>query len=255
MFPCFVAAVVPRPPIILAGQSSVVLPDPMRRLSSVLTIRTWLIAFTLAGCIAGCSYAPEKEVPPHPDYVAAAIDPEDVVEIETTDGREIELVVAAVEPDALVGTDGQRVSIADISRLSVRSWSDPEHPCGAGEPVGCSIPEIIVGLSDYHAEFGERFRPSCEQHDYCYRHGYATYGFDQRTCDDRFYADMKAQCGGGSTLMKTLESIADVEKIADGAKCRFAADQFYEAVRQHGHKAYRTTTSTVCEFDWTPPSR
>ena len=43
--------------------------------------------------------------------------------------------------------------------------------------------------------------------------------------------------------------------LCDGAKCRFAADQFYEAVRQHGHKAYRTTTSTVCEFDWTPPSR
>ena len=224
-------------------------------MAHVSKLRTGLICLGVAFLAAGCSYAPEKEVPPHPDYIAAAIDPEDAVLIETTDGREIEMVVAAVEPGALVGTDGRRVPIADISRLSVRSWSDPEHPCGAGLPVGCSIPAVVTELSKYHAEFGERFRPSCEQHDYCYRHGYATYGFDQRTCDDRFYADMKAQCDGGSTIMKTLESLADVEKIAEGAKCRFAADQFYEAVRRPGHKAYRTTTSTVCEFDWKPPNR
>jgi len=218
--------------------------------------RVTVVLATIAVLTAtGCSYAPEQPVPAHPDYIAAAIDPDDEVLVETTDGRELRMVVAAVEPDAIVGTDGTRVAIADISELSVRSWSDPEHPCGAGQPVGCSIPEVIVDISRYHEEFSDRFHPSCVRHDYCYRHGYATYGYDQRYCDERFYADMQAQCGGGSMVIKTLESLADVDKIADGAKCRFAADQFYEAVRRHRQKAFRTTTSTACEFDWSPPNR
>ena len=223
-----------------------------RRPATAFAVLAVLAVLVMA---AGCSYAPEKEIPPQPDFVAAAVAPDDVVSIETVDGAVIELTVAAIEPEAVVGTDGRRIPYADISRLTVRSWTEPEHPCGAGEPVGCSLPELITAVSTYHEEFSDRFRPSCVRHDYCYRHGHATYGYDQRACDDRFYADMKAQCDDGSGVMKALESLADVEKIADGAKCRFSADQFYEAVRQHGHKAFRTATSTVCEFEWTPATR
>jgi hypothetical protein len=204
--------------------------------------------------LGACGYAPEQEVMPHPDYIAAAVEPGDEVSVETVDGRQLELVVAEVTGDAVIGIDGRRVAIADIRRLTLRSWSEPEHPCGAGEPVGCSIPAVVTEVSSYHAEYGEQFRPACVRHDYCYRHGHATYGYDQRSCDERFYADMKSRCGDGLATV-TLEALADTDKLAEGAKCRFAADQFYEAVRRHGHKAFRTTTSTVCEFDWTPPAR
>jgi len=223
--------------------------------SRLRTLRPrWALLAVGSLLLAGCAYAPEKEIPPHPDYIAAAVDPEDEITIETVDGRRVELVVAEVTPDAVVGTDGTRVSIARMRRLTIRSWTDPEHPCGAGEPVGCSIPAVVTEVSKYHVEYGEKFHSACVHHDYCYRHGYATYGYDQRFCDDRFYADMKAECDD-SLVKVALESLADVDKLAEGAKCRLAADQFYEAVRRHGHKAFRTTTSTVCEFDWSPPAR
>ena len=50
--------------------------------------------------------------------------------------------------------------------------------------------------------------------------------------------------GGGGIL-----AIVDIDDLAEKAKCRLAADQFYEAVQVHGHKAFRTSGSTYCEFD------
>ena len=116
------------------------------------------------------------------------------------------------------------------------------------------FPAVITEVSKYHAEYGETFRPACVRHDYCYRHGHATYGYTQGDCDERFYADMKSGCGAPFGAAG-IGSLADIEALTEASKCRFAADQFYEAVRRHGHKAFRTSTSTVCEFDWKPPAR
>ena len=46
----------------------------------------------------------------------------------------------------------QKPLAGDISRLTVRSWTDPEHPCGAGLPVGCSIPAVVTELSSFQLQ-------------------------------------------------------------------------------------------------------
>lgn len=207
-----------------------------------------LVLITLAASLfcACASVAPMKEVRPEPIFIEAAVEADDEVAIRTTDGRESSFVVASIENDTIIGVDGQRIPFADIEKISIRSWSEPKHPCGAGEPVGCSIPEVITAASKYFETYGDYFYPACAEHDYCYRHGSATYGLTQAYCDDRFYGDMMELCdeaGGG------IFGITDLDGLAEKAKCRLAADQFYSAVQKYGYKAFRTTTSTYCEFD------
>ena len=202
-----------------------------------------VVALTLGAC---ASVAPMQEVRPEPAFIEAAVEPAEEVEIGTTDGRQLSFVVSKVEAGTVYGTGGEEVPFADIDSISIRSWSEPTHPCGAGEPVGCSIPEVISVVSSFHEEYKHEFHSACVEHDYCYRHGLATYGLNQAYCDNRFYSDMMELCGsaGGGIL-----GIADLDQLAEKAKCRLAADQFYEAVRAHGHKAFRTSNSTYCEFD------
>jgi hypothetical protein len=204
-----------------------------------------LVALTLVALAACSNITPMKEVRPEPNFIAAAIEPDHEVRIETVDGRELEFVVAEVESDALVSSDGERIYFEDIHAISFRSWEDPAHPCGGGQPVGCSMPELI-GEIGYYKEYRNKFHKSCEQHDYCYRHGQTTYGLDQQDCDDRFYTDMLGQCGPAGGILGLLEAAGDV---TEPAKCRLAADQFYAAVQRYGAKAFRTTTSTYCAYD------
>jgi hypothetical protein len=219
-------------------------------------INTWtrqalaLVAVSVIGACA--SVAPMQEVRPEPAFIEAAVEPDNEVEIGTTDGRELSFVVAKVESGKVFGTGGEEVAFADIDSISIRSWSEPTHPCGAGEPVGCSIPEVITAVSSYHEVYKDYFHSACVEHDYCYRHGLATYGLNQGYCDNRFYSDMMELCGsaGGGIL-----GITDLDGLAEKAKCRLAADQFYAAVHAHGYKAFRTTNSTYCEFDGTDGPR
>lgn len=89
------------------------------------------------------------------------------------------------------------------------------HPCGGGLPVGCSIPEVILLLSGEYEQQAEKFHPACVTHDFCYRHGFATYGATREECDAIIYDDMKKTCEGAGGL-----------------------DVF----------DFRTTTSTYCEY-------
>lgn len=58
---------------------------------------------------------------------------------------------------------------------------------GRGEGLGCSIPWLVEKVFFDRAS-GEsparlQFRQACLFHDYCYRYGYATYGYAQSDCD------------------------------------------------------------------------
>jgi hypothetical protein len=205
-----------------------------------------LITLAASLCCACASVAPMKEVRPEPIFIEAAVEEDDEVAIRTTDGRELSFVVASVENGTITGVDGQEVPFADIGRISIRSWSEPKHPCGGGEPVGCSLPEVVTAVSKFHETYKEYFYSACAEHDYCYRHGSATYGLTQAYCDDRFYSDMMAMCDEAGV---SILGITNLDGLAERAKCRLAADQFYSAVQKYGHKAFRTTTSTYCEFD------
>ena len=207
--------------------------------------KTALVTLTLCALAACSNIAPMKDVRPEPNFIAAAIEPDHEVRIETVDGQEVEFVVATVESDALVSTDGQRIEFEEIQAIAFRSWEDPTHPCGGGQPVGCSMPELL-GEIGYYKEYRSKFHKSCEQHDYCYRHGRATYGLFQKDCDDRFYTDMLGQCGGGGGILGILDAVGDPTAQA---KCRLAADQFYAAVQRYGAKAFRTSSSTYCAYD------
>jgi hypothetical protein len=71
-------------------------------------------------------------------------------------------------------------------------WSQVESGAlaGRGEGLDCSLPPAV------HAAFSRRtpagvkadrvellFGQACVAHDLCYRHGAATYGYSQNTCD------------------------------------------------------------------------
>ena len=95
-------------------------------------------------------------------------------------------------------------------------------------------------LIDEYKEQAAKFHPACVTHDFCYRHGFATYGDTREKCDEIFLADMKKTCGKLGPL-----SVMDAKNFSI---CRVAAEQTYNAVRLKGEPHYRTTMSTYCEF-------
>lgn len=62
---------------------------------------------------------------------------------------------------------------------------------GRGEGLSCSIPRILETLffdsaATRDAPVSLQFRQACVFHDYCYRHGHATYGYTKDDCDTLF---------------------------------------------------------------------
>lgn len=60
---------------------------------------------------------------------------------------------------------------------------------GRGEGLGCSIPPLAESLM-FEKKAGDetptslQFRQACVFHDFCYRHGHATYGYSKSDCDN-----------------------------------------------------------------------
>jgi hypothetical protein len=206
--------------------------------------QTALIAFgmivTLAVAAQGCSHVvPSHEIRPKPEFIRVGVQVGDSVEITTIDGKYREFVVEDVGTDTIEGPD-ETIRFSEIQSVVKRSWKEPAHPCGGGIPVGCSIPEVVLILSEDYEQQAEKFHPACVKHDFCYRHGFATYGATREECDTVIYEDMKKACGGMGGL-----GVLDVKEFGI---CQFAANQTFEAVRRHGEKHFRTTTSTYCEY-------
>ena len=187
-----------------------------------------------------CSVAPRHEILPRPDHIRVGVEPGDRLEIETRDGQELKMVVVEVRGTTIVGEEST-VDFADVAVIAKRSWTAPAHPCGAGEPVGCSIPEVVLVLSEDYERQAEKFRPACISHDFCYRHGAATYGETRVSCDDRFLVDLRASCRTMGVL-----SILDTKEFGI---CQGAALQTFNAVRRYGEPHFKATgSSTYCEY-------
>jgi len=199
-----------------------------------------VLTTTVFVLVGGCgTVTPSHNIPVRQDYIEAGIQAGDTIEVTLVDGEMKTFEVVDVQSNAIVGPDGV-IPISDIKSIVKRSWADPGHPCGANEPVGCSIPEVVLLLSDEYSEQAGKFHPACVTHDYCYRHGRATYADTREKCDTEFLEDMKEACGGTSML-----NLIDAK---DFSICRLAADQTYRAVRRNGEPHFRTTTSSYCEF-------
>jgi hypothetical protein len=204
--------------------------------------RTLCMLLALA-FLPGC--AQWWQVRPYSDFIGAEIKPGDELRIETREGVRSKLVVVAVKDDRIIG-ENQTILLTDIVQLEKHSQSPPANPCSPQIPLGCSIPQWAQALHDSQTRFKEYFYPSCEQHDYCYRHGAATYGMSKNTCDSEFLLDMQAQCHP--------DNITELLQLAGNGytTCGAVALEFYLAVQKYGASRFKTTTSSYCEYDGQP---
>ena len=194
----------------------------------------------LAIAAQGCSQiTPSHDIRAKPEYIQAGVQTGDLVEITTKDGKHKKFVVEGVGTNDIKGPS-ETIPFSEIQSIVKRSWKEPAHPCGGAIPVGCSIPEVVLLLSKDYEQEAEKFHPACVTHDFCYRHGFATYGATRQECDTVFYNDMKKVCTGMGGL-----GVLDVKEFGI---CQLAANQTYEGVRRYGEKHFRTTASTYCEY-------
>jgi len=210
-------------------------------------MRKYLFWGTLIVLVAGCAnlqLTPSHEIPVRDDFVAAGVQPGDTIEVTMKNGDVQSFEVVDVRFNVIEGPDGD-IELADMARIVKYSWAAPGHPCGANEPVGCSIPEVVLLLSDDYSEQAAKFHPACVTHDFCYRHGHVTYGETRAQCDDAFLRDMKEACGGLGGL-----NILDLQNYSI---CNTAAQQTYNAVNLKGKPHFRTTTSSICEYKFVSP--
>lgn len=194
----------------------------------------------LAIVVYGCAQVvPAHNIRVKPDFIRTGVQAGDSVEITTRDGEYRKFVVKDVGTNHIEGPS-ETIRFSDIQRIVKRSWEEPAYPCGGEVPLGCSIPEVVLVLSEPYGEQAKKFHSACVTHDFCYRHGSATYGATHAECDLIFYADMKKACGS--------MGVANILGAEEFGKCQLAAMSTYEAVRRYGEKYFQTTTSTYCDY-------
>ncbi|MCH9695230.1 MAG: phospholipase [Gammaproteobacteria bacterium] len=214
-----------------------------------MTVRYFILFAICIICAAACT--PTHNVKPLPNFVNSGLEAGDRVTITTHDDQEHEFVITEIRGDVLLGDDAA-FALRDIASIQKHAWRRPESPCGGEKPLGCSLPLLVSLASELHSHYREEFYDACAQHDYCYRHGFASYGIDRKSCDDNFLLDMQNSCPDkkSSGLGKLFETFDG--SIQSRRSCLSVADDFYAAVRRYGEEKYTTTTSTYCEYNGPP---
>lgn len=196
-----------------------------------------------AGCI------PSHPVKPLPAFVDLAIKPGDRVEVTTYAHDVFEFEVAEVSGEALVSKKGRSFPLADIIGLKKISWEKPPSPCGGEKELGCSVPLLVSLISEEHDHYRKSFYTACEQHDYCYRHGEQTYGYDRNYCDSEFLTNMRAICPPEQrTVFGFLKDLAS-DDVDSRTVCLQVANDFHLAARNYGEKHFQSSNSTYCEYN------
>ena len=72
--------------------------------------------------------------------------------------------------------------------------------------------------------FGKLFFSACKLHDHCYHQEPATHGLNKKTCDFKFYRNLKKVCS---------------QKMPGKKRCRTAAYSLYRAVRVGGDSSWQ----------------
>ena len=214
-------------------------------------MKRFILTVALLACAVACT--PTHNVKPLPNFVNVGLEPGDRVTVTTHDGQTQEFVVTEIRGDVLLG-DAAEFPLQDVASIQKHAWKRPESPCGGDKQLGCSLP-IIVGLaSDLHKDYSDKFYDACAQHDYCYRHGFASYRLDRQTCDDEFLTNMQNSCP--SVSKSTFRKLLDVLDTSGDSRrnCLSVADDFYTAVRRYGEDKFETSASTYCEYNGPPAS-
>ncbi|CAN7759365.1 hypothetical protein LJR220_002633 [Bradyrhizobium sp. LjRoot220] len=118
---------------------------------------------------------------------------------------------------------------------------------GSGEGLNCSLPGLAnMFFDDIKSEGGQRalvlqrFRQACVFHDLCYRHGLATYGYNQNDCDRILQNAALRLCYVWNPIDKK-------------ARCQTESKMVLAGVSLGGADAYRAwDRSTYFEFEPDP---
>ena len=121
---------------------------------------------------------------------------------------------------------------------------------GSGEGLNCSLPPWANVLFDGKADANghrhlvlQRFRQACVFHDLCYRHGLATYGYNQNDCDRLLQNEAFRLC----------QYIRNGTEAESAARCQTDSKMVLAGVSIGGSDAYRAwNRSTYFEFDPDP---
>lgn len=123
---------------------------------------------------------------------------------------------------------------------------------GSGEGLNCSLPPWANILFDGGTDSNQkrhlvlqRFRQACVFHDLCYRHGLATYGYNQNDCDRILQ----------NAAFRLCVYIRNSSQESSAARCQTDSKMVLAGVSLGGYDAYRGwDRSTYFEFD-SDPSR
>jgi hypothetical protein len=214
-------------------------------------LQTWCIAFALVLVLTGCTglssaLADLRKTPSDdPQFLEGEL----AFNLQPLQ-NEINLVAAAK-------TQGAK-------RLNTLEYPSPAHPYlsapdvraisgGRGEGLSCSLPPLVseiiftppktAGNAGRAAPIGLHFRQACVTHDYCYRHGAATYGYRQTDCDLMLYDEAFRLC-------YAIYKQASNEENPATDYCTREAKLVLWGVNMFGFKAFqREGASTYFEFD------
>jgi len=121
---------------------------------------------------------------------------------------------------------------------------------GSGEGLNCSLPSLTNMFFDRTMDKNnkrhlvlQRFRQACVFHDLCYRHGLATYGYNQNDCDRILQ----------NAAFRLCLYIRNGEGPDEAARCQTDSKMVLAGVSLGGANAYRAwDRSTYFEFDSDP---
>lgn len=216
-------------------------------------MKTSVCAFFVAAillCMSAC--APTHTIKPLPNFVNAGLEPGDKVTVTTHSGETHEFEIIEIRGDLLVGEKSQ-FALRDIASIKKHAWSRPESPCGGETPLGCSVPLLVGLVSEAHSHYKGKFYDACAQHDYCYRHGFASYGMNRDRCDSEFLLGMQNLCPDAA-----VSKFGKVLSVLDGSldsrrSCLNVASDYHQAVRRYGEEKFQTaSSSSYCEYDGPP---
>lgn len=133
---------------------------------------------------------------------------------------------------------------------------------GSGEGVNCSLPPGLDIFFDGSEDAAgnrhlvrQRFRQACVFHDLCYRHGLATYGYNQNDCDRVLQNQAFRLCLYVRNDGPRKDVSAAERNARNAERCQTDSKMILAGVSLGGHKPYRAwDRSTFFEFE-SDPSR
>lgn len=107
------------------------------------------------------------------------------------------LAIASVDAvtDAIyANVNSDEIREMPMAAVALVPAADGQHVLGGrGEGLSCSIPWLLAPAFDFQP-VAIQFRQACIAHDFCYRHGAATYGHTQLDCDRQLQEDAFRLC-------------------------------------------------------------